>query len=82
LYFHVEETELLRLTNPDDISVESTYQGPRIEHYSSNSTRLLNIYFLGIEGPITRKTFVTLIEAFQHGQVSEKGKPIKPNGRS
>ncbi|CAF1220604.1 unnamed protein product [Rotaria sordida] len=47
----VEEKELLRLTNPDNIPVEHTYQGPRIE------------------GPITRKTFVDLIEAFQHGQV-------------
>ncbi|CAF4261380.1 unnamed protein product [Rotaria sp. Silwood2] len=47
----VEEKELLRLTNPDNVIVETSYQGPRIE------------------GPITRKTFVDLIEAFQHGQV-------------
>ena len=25
----------------------------------------------GIEGPITRQTFVSLIEAFQHGQVCQ-----------
>jgi len=30
------------------------------------------IYFIGIEGPITRKVFVDLIEAFQRGQVSRK----------
>lgn len=47
----VEEKELLRLTNPDGITVESTYQGPHIK------------------GPITRQTFVELIEAFQRGQV-------------
>ncbi|CAF3697493.1 unnamed protein product [Rotaria sp. Silwood1] len=47
----VEEKELLRLTNPASISVQASYQGPRIE------------------GPITRKTFVDLIEAFQYGQV-------------
>ncbi|CAF4915338.1 unnamed protein product, partial [Rotaria sp. Silwood1] len=46
----VEEKELLRLTNPASISVQASYQGPRIE------------------GPITRKTFVDLIEAFQYGQ--------------
>jgi hypothetical protein len=28
------------------------------------------IYFTGIDGPITRKVFVDLIEAFQRGQVS------------
>ena len=27
--YHVEEQELLRLTNPDSIQVESSYQGPR-----------------------------------------------------
>ncbi|CAF1137416.1 unnamed protein product [Adineta ricciae] len=47
----VEEKELLRLTNPENIRVEPTYRGPRIE------------------GPITRKVFVDLIEAFQRGQV-------------
>ncbi|CAF3165359.1 unnamed protein product [Rotaria sp. Silwood2] len=47
----VEERELLRSTNPDSISVEASYRGPRIED------------------PITRQTFVDLIEAFQHGQV-------------
>ncbi|CAF1045170.1 unnamed protein product, partial [Didymodactylos carnosus] len=45
------EKELLRLTNPDDIVVESSYRGPHIQ------------------GPITRKIFVDLIEAFQKGQI-------------
>ncbi|CAF5115746.1 unnamed protein product [Rotaria sp. Silwood1] len=49
----VEEKELLRLTDPDSISVEASYYGPRIE------------------GPITRQTFVDLIEAFQYGEVSK-----------
>jgi hypothetical protein len=77
LFLCVEETELLRLTNPDNITVEASYQGPRIEFYSLDLTRLIIIYFIGIKGPITRQTFVTLIEAFQHGQVSEKGKLVK-----
>ncbi|CAF5061584.1 unnamed protein product, partial [Rotaria sp. Silwood1] len=47
----VEEKELLRLTDPDSISVEASYYGPRIE------------------GPITRQTFVDLIEAFQYGEI-------------
>ncbi|CAF1090028.1 unnamed protein product [Rotaria sordida] len=47
----VEEKELLRLTNPDNIRIESNYQGPHIE------------------GPITRKIFVDLIEAFKRGQI-------------
>ncbi|CAF4446226.1 unnamed protein product, partial [Adineta steineri] len=46
----VEEKELLKLTNPDNIRVETSYRGPRID------------------GPITRKVFVDLIEAFQRGQ--------------
>jgi hypothetical protein len=50
----VEEKELLRLTNPDNIRVESSYRGPRME------------------GPITRKVFVDLIEAFKRGQVNQK----------
>ncbi|CAF1047993.1 unnamed protein product [Adineta steineri] len=47
----VEEKELLKLTNPDNIRVETSYRGPRID------------------GPITRKVFVDLIEAFQRGQI-------------
>ncbi|CAF3545299.1 unnamed protein product [Rotaria sp. Silwood1] len=47
----IEEKELLRLTNPDNIQVESNYRGPHIK------------------SPITRSTFVDLIEAFQKGQV-------------
>ncbi len=29
-HFYTEEQELLRLTNPDNIHVEATYQGPRM----------------------------------------------------
>ncbi|CAM2721085.1 unnamed protein product [Rotaria socialis] len=47
----VEEKKLLRLTNPDNIQVESNYRGPHIK------------------SPITRSTFVDLIEAFQQGHV-------------
>ncbi|CAF3479330.1 unnamed protein product [Rotaria sp. Silwood1] len=47
----IEEKELLKLTNPDNIQVESNYRGPHIK------------------SPITRSTFVDLIEAFQKGQV-------------
>jgi len=36
------------------------------------------IYFIGIQGQITRQTFVDLIEAFRGGQVSE-GKSIQLN---
>jgi hypothetical protein len=63
----LEEKELLRLTNPDNIRVESNYRGPRMLLYRINK---LDHFVLGIEGPITRKVFVDLIEAFQRGQVS------------
>ncbi|CAF4396024.1 unnamed protein product, partial [Rotaria magnacalcarata] len=59
----VEEEELLRSTNPDNISVESSYQGPRIE------------------GPITGNTLIDLIEAFQHGQVSDTTDLVTLYGR-
>jgi hypothetical protein len=36
------------------------------------------ICFIGIQGQITRQTFVDLIEAFRSGQVSE-GKSIQLN---
>lgn len=37
LYLSVEEKELLRLTNPDSIRVEPTYQGPRnYSHFMFN----------------------------------------------
>lgn len=36
-----------------------------------NKNELIINLLLGIEGPITRQTFVDLIEAFQHGKVSK-----------
>jgi hypothetical protein len=79
LFFFLEEKELLRLTNPENIRVDANYRGPRQLFYKIN--KLDNfIYFIGIEGPITRKVFVNLIEAFQRRQVSGKcSKNFKEN---
>ncbi len=71
-FVSIEEKELLRLTNPDNIRVESSYKGPRKLFYKIKINSIDLIDFIGIEGPITRKVFVDLIEAFQRGQVSEK----------
>ncbi|CAM4754238.1 unnamed protein product [Rotaria magnacalcarata] len=65
----VEEKELLRLTNPDNIRVDATYQGPRNYLFKVSSINQINYFVSGVEGPITRKIFVDLIEAFQRGQV-------------
>lgn len=43
--------------------------------WSSDSLMTIDRCFLtGVDGPITRETLVDLIEAFQHGQVSEERK--------
>ncbi|CAF3862571.1 unnamed protein product [Rotaria sp. Silwood1] len=36
--FYVEEKELLKSTNPDDIHIESNYQGPHVESPIKRST--------------------------------------------